>query len=42
VVPMRMSKNIYFVGKENFPHLGLEGEIFSGLMVGQRILKKYS
>jgi phytoene dehydrogenase-like protein len=42
VVPMRMSKNIYFVGKENFPHLGLEGEIFSGLMVGQRILKKHS
>jgi phytoene dehydrogenase-like protein len=42
VVPMRMSKNIYFVGKENFPYLGVEGEIFSGLIVGQRILKKYS
>jgi hypothetical protein len=37
-----MSKNIYLVGKENFPYLGLEGEIFSGLMVGEQILKKYS
>ena len=42
IIPMRLSKNIYLVGKENFPYLGLEGEIFSGLMVGQRILKKYS
>lgn len=42
VIPMRLSKNIYLVGKENFPYLGLEGEIFSGLMVGQRILRKYS
>jgi hypothetical protein len=42
LVPIRMSKNIYIVGKENFPHLGLEGEILSGLMVGQRILKRYS
>jgi hypothetical protein len=42
VVPMSMSKNIYFVGKENSPYLGLEGEIFSGLTVAQQILKKYS
>jgi len=42
VVPMKMSKNVYFVGKENFPYLGLEGEIFSGFMVAQQILKKYS
>jgi phytoene dehydrogenase-like protein len=42
VAPMRVSKNIYLVGKENFPYLGLEGEIFSGIMVGQQILKKYS
>jgi phytoene dehydrogenase-like protein len=42
VVPTRMSKNIYLVGKENFPYLGLEGEILSGLMVSQQILKKYS
>jgi len=42
VVPMSMSKNIYFVGKENFPYWGLGGEIFSGLTVAQQILKKYS
>jgi hypothetical protein len=42
VVPVRMSKNIYFVGKENFPYLGLEGEIFSGLSAAQQILKKDS
>ncbi|HUL29032.1 MAG TPA: hypothetical protein VLZ03_01155 [Thermodesulfobacteriota bacterium] len=41
VVPMRMSKNIYFVGKENFPYWGLGGEVFSGLAVAQQILKKY-
>jgi len=40
VVPMRISKNIYFVGKENFPYLGLGGEVFSGLTVAQQILKK--
>jgi phytoene dehydrogenase-like protein len=39
VVPTRMSKNIYIVGKENFPYLGLEGEILSGLMVAQQILE---
>jgi hypothetical protein len=42
VVPMRMSKNIYFVGKENFPYWGLGGEVFSGLTAAQHILKKYS
>jgi phytoene dehydrogenase-like protein len=41
VVPMRMTKGIYFVGKENFPYLGLEGEIFSGLTVAEQILKRY-
>jgi phytoene dehydrogenase-like protein len=40
VVPMRISENIYFVGKENFPYLGLGGEVFSGLTVAQQILKK--
>ena len=39
VVPTRMAKNIYLVGKENFPYLGLEGEILSGLMVAKQILK---
>jgi phytoene dehydrogenase-like protein len=42
VVPVKMSKNIYFVGKENFPYLGLEGEIFSGLSAAQEILKNES
>jgi len=42
VVPTHISKNLYFAGKENFPYLGLEGEILSGLMVGQQILKKLS
>jgi phytoene dehydrogenase-like protein len=41
VVPMRMSKNIYFVGKENFPYWGVGGEVLGGFMVAQRILKKY-
>ena len=41
VVPNRISKNLYFVGKENFPHLGLEGEILSGYLVGRQILKEF-
>jgi len=39
VVPTRLSKNLYFVGKENFPHLGLRGEILGGWRVAQQILK---
>jgi hypothetical protein len=42
VVPNRISKNLYFIGKENFPYLGMEGEVLSGLMVAQQILEKYS
>jgi phytoene dehydrogenase-like protein len=41
VVPTQMSRNLYFTGKENFPYLGLEGEVLSGLMVAQQILQKY-
>jgi phytoene dehydrogenase-like protein len=41
VVPLRMSKSIYFVGRENFPYWGAGGEILGGLTVAQRILKKY-
>ena len=41
MVPTRMSRNLYFTGKENFPYLGLEGEVFSGLMAAEQILKKY-
>ncbi len=40
VVPMSLARNIYFVGKENFPYLGMEGEIFAGFTAAQRILKK--
>jgi phytoene dehydrogenase-like protein len=40
VVPAQLSRNIYFVGKENFPYLGLEGEVISGRLVGKRLLKK--
>lgn len=39
LVPFRISKNLYFSGKENFPYLGLEGEILAGLSLGVEILK---
>ena len=42
VVPIRMSRNVYFIGKENFPYWGVGGEVFTGLTVAQQILKKYS
>jgi phytoene dehydrogenase-like protein len=42
IVPTKMSKRIYFVGKENFPYLGLGGEIFSGMTAAQHILKQSS
>jgi phytoene dehydrogenase-like protein len=42
IVPIKLLKNVYFVGKENFPYLGAEGEILAGFMVAQQILKKYS
>lgn len=41
VVPLRISRNLYFVGKENFPYLGLEGEIHSGGMVAKEILERH-
>lgn len=41
IVPPRLLKDLYFIGKENFPYLGLEGEVLSGLMVGKEISKKY-
>ncbi len=42
IVPTRMSKRVYFVGKENFPYLGLGGEVFSGMTAAQHILKQSS
>jgi phytoene dehydrogenase-like protein len=41
VVPARLSRNLYFVGKENFPYLGLEGELISGRLVGKQLLEKF-
>jgi phytoene dehydrogenase-like protein len=41
VVPTRIAKHLYFTGRENFPYLGVEGEILSGFMVASEILKKY-
>ena len=38
VVPARLSRNLYFIGKENFPYLGLEGEILTGWLVGKQIM----
>jgi phytoene dehydrogenase-like protein len=42
VVPNRISNRFYFIGKENFPYLGMEGEVLSGLITAQKILAKYS
>ena len=42
VVPARLAKGLYFIGKENFPYLGLEGEVWSGLRAAKQILQKYS
>ena len=42
MVPNRISKDLYFIGKENFPYLGTEGEILSGLRVAREIAEKYS
>jgi phytoene dehydrogenase-like protein len=41
VVPARLAKNLFFVGKENFPYLGLEGEVISGRLVGKQLLEKF-
>ncbi len=42
IVPSRLSKDLYFVGKENFPYLGMEGEVLCGLKVAKQILAKTS
>ena len=41
VIPTRLSNDLYFTGKENFPYLGLEGEVLSGLLAANQILEKY-
>ncbi len=40
VIPTQLSKDLYFIGKENFPYLGLEGQVLSGLLVAHQVLKK--
>jgi hypothetical protein len=42
VVPIRISKDFFFIGKENFPYLGIEGEVLGGMKVARNILEKYS
>lgn len=42
IVPHRISKNLYLTGRESLPYLGTEGEVLSGLIVGKKILEKYS
>lgn len=38
IISHKISKNIFFVGKENFPYLGLEGEIISAYLIVRDIL----
>jgi len=40
IIPNRFLKNLFFVGKENFPYLGLEGEIISGYITARQILNQ--
>ena len=42
VIPTQLSKDLYFIGKENFPYLGIEGEVLGGLLAAKEILGKYS
>lgn len=38
IVPNQISKNLFFIGKENFPYLGLEGEIIGGYLTAKSII----
>ncbi len=40
LVPTRIAKNLFLAGKENFPYLGVEGEVLGGWEVARQILKK--
>ncbi len=40
LVPTRIAKNLFLAGKENFPYLGVEGEILGGWGVANQILKE--
>jgi phytoene dehydrogenase-like protein len=41
VVPARLSRSLYFVGKERFPYLGLEGEVLGGKLVAKQLMEKF-
>lgn len=41
IVPIRISRNLYGSGRAHFPYLGLEGELLSGLMVGEEIARRF-
>jgi hypothetical protein len=40
LVPNRIAKNLFLAGKENFPYLGVEGEVLGGWGVANQILKE--
>jgi phytoene dehydrogenase-like protein len=40
LIPCKIGKKLYVIGRQNFPHLGLEGEVLSGLMAAHEILKR--
>ncbi len=40
-IPSRIWRDLYLTGKENFPYLGIEGEVLSGMMVAKEILRRY-
>jgi phytoene dehydrogenase-like protein len=40
ILPIRLSRKVYLSGREGFPYLGLEGEVWSGWRVAGAILKK--
>lgn len=38
IIPNKISRNLFFIGKENFPYLGLEGELISAYFTAHDIL----
>lgn len=38
IVPNQISRNLFFIGKENFPYLGLEGELIGGYLTAKNII----
>ena len=40
ILPLRIARDLYVTGKEKFPYLGFEGEVLSGWMAANHLLKK--